>query len=92
MTQTKHTPGPWRVFSALGKPEIVTDRKTAHETESICMAGSFENAFLIAAAPELLELLTLALRALNTTPRFRVHETDSYAIAALIDATLKHHN
>jgi hypothetical protein len=37
---------------------------------------------------ELLDALRLAQRALNTAPRFRVGETDSYRIAAKLDAAL----
>jgi hypothetical protein len=36
----------------------------------------------------LVDALELALRALNTAPRFRVGDTDSYAIAARIEAVL----
>jgi hypothetical protein len=35
MTTPIHTPGPVRVFSPFGRPEIVTDRATAHETQSV---------------------------------------------------------
>ena len=35
MSQPIHTPGPVRVFSPLGRPEIVTDRATAHEKQSV---------------------------------------------------------
>ena len=42
-------------------------------------------------APELLALLRKALTALNTAPRFAVPalDSDSYILAASIDATLK---
>ena len=40
------------------------------------------------AAPELLEALRLAQRALNTAPRFRVGDTDSYEIAATVDKAI----
>ena len=59
MTMTQHTPGPWRVFTAFTDLEIVTDRPTAHETESIVQfkgqSNAKANARLIAAAPALLE-------------------------------------
>jgi hypothetical protein len=52
-----HTPGPWRVFDALKDPEIVTDRPTAHETESLVQfkgqANAAANARLMAVAPAL---------------------------------------
>ena len=44
---------------------------------------------LIQAAPALLEALRLAQRALNTAPRFRVGDTDSYKIATLVDEAIK---
>ncbi len=59
MTSTQHTPGPWRVFAAFTDLEIVTDRPTAHATESIVQfkgqRNATANARLIAAAPCLLE-------------------------------------
>jgi hypothetical protein len=41
------------------------------------------------ADPELLEALRLAQRALNTAPRFRVGDTDSYKIAAIVDEAIE---
>jgi len=38
---------------------------------------------------DLVVTLKLALEALNTARRFRVNDTDSYAIASRIDAVLK---
>ena len=38
---------------------------------------------------ELVATLKLALEALNTAPRFRTAETDSYKIASRIDAAIK---
>lgn len=59
MTETQHTPGPWRVFDAFTDVEIVTDRPTAHETESLVQfrgqPNARANARLMAAAPELLD-------------------------------------
>jgi hypothetical protein len=46
------------------------------------------NGRLIDADPELLEALRLAQSALNTTPRFRVGDTDSYKIAAVVDRAI----
>lgn len=41
-----------------------------------------------ATSSTLLEALRLAQRALNTAPRFRVGDTDSYAIAAQVDRAI----
>jgi len=43
-TEATHTPGPWRVFDLFTDLEIVTDRKTAHETESIVQFKGQPNA------------------------------------------------
>jgi len=56
-----HTPGPWRVLDVFTDLEVVADRATAHETESIVQfkgqRNAKANASLIAAAPLLLESL-----------------------------------
>ena len=61
MTQTLHTEGPWRVFDAFTNIEIVTDRPTAYETESLVQfkgqRNAKANARLMAAAPDLLDAL-----------------------------------
>jgi hypothetical protein len=61
MTTTQHTAGPWRVFDAFTDPEIVTDRPTAFETESLVQfkgqTNVKANARLMAAAPDLLDAL-----------------------------------
>jgi hypothetical protein len=44
MTQHQHTQGPWRVFTAFVDAEIVTDRPTANETESIVQFKGQRNA------------------------------------------------
>jgi len=60
-TEATHTLGPWRVFDLFTGLEIVTDRKTAHETESIVQfkgqRNAKANARLMAAAPTLLQAL-----------------------------------
>ena len=50
------------------------------------------NACLAAAAPAMLDALLFAQRALNTAPRFRVGDTDSYKIAAIVDEAIKETN
>jgi hypothetical protein len=46
------------------------------------------NACIAIAAPAMLEALRLAQSALNTAPRFRVGDTDSYKIAAIVDGAI----
>ena len=46
------------------------------------------NACLAAAAPDMLKALLMAQRALNTAPRFRVGDTDSYKIASQVDSAI----
>ena len=97
MTNTvEHTKAPWEdngngliygqcsgdddeapfVADVCNNPDIYTDQEQA-------------NARLITAAPAMLDALRLAQRALNAAPRFRVGDTDSYKIAAQVDAAIK---
>lgn len=72
MTQ-RHTPGPWRVFDAFKDLEIVTDRPTAHETESLVQfkgqANAVANARMMALAPEMFDALELCEDALSDLSR-----------------------
>jgi hypothetical protein len=58
---TTHTPGPWRTLDVFTDIEIVTDRATANETESLVQfkgqRNAKANARLMAAAPDLLDAL-----------------------------------
>lgn len=98
MTTLQHTPGPWKTRRAnfLGNVDIITPNHTLVAVAA-CEDWGYEsaprketqgNAQLIAAAPELLEALRQAQRALNAAPRFRVDDTDSYAIAAIVDRAI----
>lgn len=73
MTQTHPTPGPWRVFDIFTDIEIVTDRPTAQETESLVQfkgqRNARANARLMAAAPEMLEALELCADVLSVLAR-----------------------
>jgi len=41
-TTQSHTPAPWRIYNVLSDHEILTDRKTSHET--VCIARFSKNA------------------------------------------------
>ena len=72
MSETKHTPGPWRVAPRSDYPEhadINVDAGTRGYVALCGKAGDEEaeaNARLIAAAPELLDALRETLRALES--------------------------
>lgn len=95
MTTNNHTPGPWQqewqfivapdpdgihpdIYIAEIAEEDGEDRIASPEQQAA-------NGRLITAAPELLAALRLAQRALNTAPRFRVGDIDSYQIASIVD-------
>lgn len=99
MTNLNPTLGPWTYeyspYTAQDGHEIPAYE--IHGKEKVCdtnenrpEAEQRANAHLIAAAPELLAALRMALQALNTAPRFKVPhlETDSYRIASVCDAAL----
>jgi hypothetical protein len=90
-----HTPGPWDCDldyivapDPNGRHPDIYIAEIAHSDDEGRVA-SYEqqhaNRQLITAAPAMLEALRLAQTALNTAPRFRVGETDSYAIASIVD-------
>ena len=85
-TEATHTPGPWRVFDVFADLEIVTDRKTAHETESIVQfkgqRNSNANARLMSAAPTLLRALIEAQSAIEEATDI-MHYEDGQPVTAL---------
>jgi hypothetical protein len=105
MTNTEHTPGPWdcdgrtTMYATPDEADEITMIEiSANVTDAgwdtvafieAIWPGAEANARLIAAAPAMLEALRLARSALNTTPRFRVGETDSYKIAAIVDKAVE---
>ena len=81
----RHTPGPWRVFDAFKDLEIVTDRPTAHETQSLVQFKGQDNAAanarLMALAPEMFDALELCEDALSGPfPAGRRHLLDLGAV------------
>jgi hypothetical protein len=96
-----YTPGPWdcngrtTMYAAPHEADVITmievrANVTGDGWDTVAFIeaiwpGADANARLIVAAPALLEALRLAQRALNTAPRFRVGDTDSYKIAATVD-------
>ena len=104
MTDTAtHSPAPWQyeyspytvrhgdnagteipafeVFDADGTKVFDTNENTPSELQEA-------NARLASTGPQMLAALRLAQNALNTAPRFRVGDTDSYKIASIVDAAV----
>jgi hypothetical protein len=102
---TPHTPTPWYTNDyglIYGEPaedqdeapfvaDVIADRECAAfgimpDTERANIA------FIVRACnahDEFIAALKLALQALNTAPRYRVDDTDSYRIASAIEAALR---
>ena len=79
--------------------EAIGDFATRNVAEEVCFritgvpfTGSYQATAarlrLMHAASAMLEALLLAQSALNTAPRFRVGDTNSYKIAAIVDAAI----
>jgi hypothetical protein len=74
------------LVSSVLVPEGVDIEVPLPEQGEATASGEAEaNVRLMTAAPQMLEALRLAQSALNTAPRFRVGDTDSYQIAAIVD-------
>jgi hypothetical protein len=94
----KHTPGPWDCDldyivapDPNGRHPDIYIAEIAHSDDEGRVATYEQqngNRQLITAAPEMLAALLFAQGALNTAPRFRVGETDSYKIAAIVDKAI----
>ena len=99
MTTIEYTPGPWQQdwqYIVAPDPDGVHPdiyiAEIAEEDSDGRVASPEQqeaNGRLIVAAPAMLEALRLAQSALNTAPRFRVGDTDSYKIAAQVDKAIK---
>jgi len=99
MTTIEHTPGPWQQdwqYIVAPDPDGVHPdiyiAEIAEEDSDGRVASPEQqeaNGRLIVAAPAMLEALRLAQSALNTAPRFRVGDTDSYKIAAQVDKAIE---
>ena len=60
MSKVKHTPGPWKASEFVSEVDgwtEVTIRKDDHEEECLAIVERGEDAYLIAAAPDMLEAL-----------------------------------
>ncbi len=101
---TTHSPTPWTYEYnpyTLQKGDAATKELPAFEIFDAEQNKIFDtnedmpcdiqeaNARLASAAPAMLDALRLAQSALNTAPRFRVGDTDSYKIAAEVDKAIK---
>jgi hypothetical protein len=89
----EHTLGPWSVDgSATTDFDVVcADGRIAMVNGEDWSADMAEaNAYLLAAAPELLGAVQLALRALNVAPRFKVPGAgDSYEVCSQLERVLR---
>ena len=96
---TRHSPAPWRYRVSENCPDVweitadfcespIAEVPRWQDEDGNDSEEAEANACLIIAAPAMLAALRLAQRALNTAPRFRVGETDSYRIAATVDAAI----
>jgi hypothetical protein len=89
----EHTLGPWSVDgSATTDFDVVcADGRIAMVNGEDWSADMAEaNAYLLAAAPELLGAVQLALRALNVAPRFKVPGAgDSYEVCSELERVLR---
>ena len=80
MSKLKHTPGPWNIDSSVSTTEICTvyglptGWSSIHAPEScgISEKEQLSNARLIAAAPEMLEILKKVQSAVNDEMQFQV--------------------
>ena len=90
---SEHTSGPWSVDgSATTDFDVVcADGRIAMVNGEDWSADMTEaNAYLLAAAPELLGAVQLALRALNVAPRFKVPGAgDSYEVCSELERVLR---
>jgi hypothetical protein len=97
MTNTRRTPAQWEA-TPYGRHwsfdyELNGEKREDYDfrVEFGWGVGSHEQADvirLLEAAPVMLTALLLAQRALNTAPRFRVGDTNSYDIAAIVDSAI----
>ena len=94
------TPDFWTLYGHINGQGVeaigdFSSRKAAEEVFYRITGQQFTGSYaaddrlrLMHAAPKLLDALSLAQRALNTTPRFAVGDTDSYRIASVVNEAL----
>jgi len=86
----RHSRLPWRVFDTFTDVEIVTDRETAHETESLVQFKGQRNAradaaFIVKACNNYYQLLAVAKNALEYLPRQEQLQVSTVIADAEID-------
>jgi hypothetical protein len=95
----KHSPAPWSYRVSENCPDVweiiadfcespIAEVPRWQDEDGSDSEEAEANAAIMTAAPVLLEALLLAQGALNTAPRFRVGDTDSYRIAATVDKAI----
>lgn len=92
MTQSNHTPGPWHVEAEIvdGQVKYSIDQETVYESGDIERGEVKANCNLIAAAPQLLEALTIMrddwLTAFDTD--VMEGDTDAVKIINMVDMAI----
>lgn len=90
---SKHTSGPWRLVTTTTPGQFVREHRIRSEDDSmICEIGPVSqeaNARLIAAAPEMLEALRLAIEQLEPVTKPKLIQLPEYALRAVKDAIAK---
>jgi hypothetical protein len=88
---SKYTPGPWELRHSTRHGYFFIDYPQQEGSATLTKLDCEEaDARLIAAAPELLGAVQLALRALNVAPRFKVPGAgDSYEVCSELERVLR---
>lgn len=82
MSETKHTPGPWKVAVFGNQVEVIVN--TTQSICSLCRTNAGHNARLIAAAPDLLT----ALKRLAAVYPWECGDPDDDAVRVSVNAAI----
>jgi hypothetical protein len=90
MNETKHTPGPWTAHDDDGTgtlPCVLSDKVNAGGNFYVAQCNVFEDAQLIAAAPDLMEACKAIAALMDGQGRANMPEVAGQARAAIAKAT-----